>query len=357
MKPLNELKIFFETSPLAFMRVIPFNEVFFDDRCKFFCKYGCKNYQRKYCCPPDSLELKDAIQNHNYKWVLLAATTSPLPPDISPYKKLFLNRYKEHEIQRVSTNLQDLFIKNKIEHIVLSGGACKKCQICSKIIHLKCKKPNQKLTSMEAVGIDCQKTLSSAGFPFEMPAKKSINRCTALLFDSDEFSTVNWKKMASYQTFQKVTKNHIQIAIDTLQKNNPQMFKEIKLIPIHEISTDNYLCEICSSKQNNYSCPPYSDKINLLLWDMCVLWEWNNNDSKKNSYNNALKLVHNTIFSLGLYFAFTIRDCYCDACPICECGRSESQTCKFKKILSPSMQSQGIDPKQFGDGKFGLELV
>jgi PAS domain S-box-containing protein len=43
--------------------------------------------------------LKEAIQNHNFKWVLLAATTYPLPPDISPYKKLFLNRYKEHEIQ------------------------------------------------------------------------------------------------------------------------------------------------------------------------------------------------------------------------------------------------------------------
>src|SRR5208283_3744093 len=180
---------------------------------------------------------------------------------------------------------------------------------------------------------------------------------TALLFDSDEFSTVNWKKMVSYQTFRKVTKNHIQIAIDTLLKNYPQMFNEIKLIPIHKINTDNCLCEICNSKQNNYSCPPYSDRINLSLWDKCVLWEWNNNDSKKNSYNNALKLVHNTIFSLGVYFAFTIRDCYCDACPICECGRSESQTCKFKKILSPSMQSQGIDPKQFGDGKFGLELV
>lgn len=171
MKSHNELKIFFEASPLAFMRVIPFNEVCFDDRCKFLCKYGCKNFQRKYCCPPDSLELKEAIQNHNYKWTLLAATSSPLPPDISPYKKLFLNRHKEHEIQRISTNLQDLFIKNKIGHIVLSGGACKKCHICSKIVHLKCKKPNQKLTSMEAVGIDCQKTLSSAGFPFEMPAK------------------------------------------------------------------------------------------------------------------------------------------------------------------------------------------
>ena len=209
MKSLNELKTFFNTSSLAFMRTIPFNEIFFDDRCKFLCKYGCKNYQRKYCCPPDSLELKETIQNHNYKWGLLAATTCMLPPHISQYKKIYLNRQKEHEIQRISSDLQELFAKNNIEHLVLSGGACKKCQICSKIVHLKCKKPNQKLTSMEAVGIDCQKTLSSSGFPFEMPAKNSINRCTALLFDSDDFSTVNWKKIDSYQTVQIVKKNHI----------------------------------------------------------------------------------------------------------------------------------------------------
>jgi predicted metal-binding protein len=357
MKPLNELKFFFQTSPLAFMRTIPFNKIFFDDRCKFLCKYGCKNYQRKYCCPPDSLELKEEIQNHNYKWALLAATSCSLPLQITHYKKLYLNRQKEHEIQRISSTLHDLFIKNRIEHIILSGGACKKCQICSKILHLKCKKPNQKLTSMEAVGIDCQKTLSSAGFAFEMPGKNSINRCTALLFDTDEFSTVNWKKIASYQTFQKVKKNHIQIACDALQKNNPKMFEEIRLIPTSEIDMDNNLCDNCNVKQKNYSCPPYSDKVNLSMWDTCVLWKWNNNNSKKNSYNNALKLVHNTIFALGLYFAFTIRDCYCDECSICEYGMNDSPTCKSKKIMSPSMQSQGIDPKQFGDGKFGLELV
>lgn len=357
MKPLDELRQFFETSPLAFMRTIPFDKVFFDDRCKYLCKYGCKNYQRKYCCPPDSLELKEAILNHNYKWILLAATSSPLPPGITPYKKLFLDRHKEREIQRISTALQEMFIQNKIKHVVLSGGACKKCQICSKIKHLKCKKPNKKLTSMEAVGIDCQKTLSAAGFPFEMPAKNSINRCTALLFDSDKFFTVNWKKIPSYQTFQKVTNSQIQITIDTLLKEYPQMFRKIELMSLREINTDHDLCEICSSNKNNYSCPPYSDKINLSLWDKCILWRWNENNFKKYSYNTALKLIHNTFFSLGLYFTFTIRDCYCDACPVCEYGKCDSQTCKFKKILSPSMQSQGIDPMQFGDGKFGLELI
>jgi len=357
MNPPNELKFFFESSPLVFMRAIPFDQVFFDDRCKYLCKYGCKNYQRKYCCPPDALELKKFIQNHNYKWALLAATSSPHPPQISQYKKLYLNRQKEHEIQRISSDLHELFLKNDIDHIVLSGGACKKCQICSKILHLKCKKPNKKLTSMEAVGIDCQKTLSSAGFAFEMPAKNSINRCTALLFDSDEFLEINWKKSASYQNFEKISKKQIIQKCNELQKKHPQIFEEIKLISSSDIQTDKNLCEICNNKQQNYSCPPYSEKVDISLWDNCILWKWKKNDVKKNSYNNALKLIHNTFFSLGLYFAFSIRDCYCDECSVCEFGMSESLTCKFKKILSPSMQSQEIDPTQFGEGKFGLELV
>jgi predicted metal-binding protein len=135
MNSLNELKNFFESSPLAFMRVISFDQVFFDDRCKYLCKYGCKNYQRKYCCPPDSLELKESIQNHHYKWALLAATSCLHNLQKFQYKKLYLNRQKEHEIQRISSDLHELFLKNDIDHVVLSGGACKKCQICSKILH------------------------------------------------------------------------------------------------------------------------------------------------------------------------------------------------------------------------------
>lgn len=357
MKPLDELKTFFESSPLTFMRTVPFNEIIFDNRCKFLCKYGCKNFRRKYCCPPDALELKEEIQKNNYQWALLAATSSQLPPQITEYQKLYRNRQKEHEIQKISINLHDFFIKNDIDHIILSGGACKKCQICSKILHQKCKKPKLKLTSMEAVGIDCQSTLTSAGFDFEMPAKKSINRCTAVLLDCDDFSSINWKKYDSNQTFKKVSEKLIRATCEKLTSENSKMFESIDLISTSDINQGSDLCNGCNHVSKNFACPPYSDKIDLTMWDRCIVWKWNINNVKKYSYNRALRLIHTSLFSLGLYYALSVRDCYCDECQICEYEKCDFPVCNFRKIMSPSMQSQGINPNQFGNGKYGLEFI
>lgn len=358
MTLISDLEELFNTNSIIFMRVIPFNEIIFDDRCQFLCKYGCKNYQRKYCCPPDSLELAEQIKKKEYKWALLVATSALLPEKISVFKKRNLNRQKELEIQRISTSLDSLFTKNGLDHQVLSGGSCKKCQICTKRENLPCKKPNDKLTSMEAVGIDCQKTLSSAGFDFEMPATSSINRCTTILFDCDKSVSINWKKQESFQFFQKVTKTKIELACKKILEQNPNMFHTIKIIPISSIDQNSIICDAqCPNYSSNFSCPPYSDKINLQQWNHCVLWSWKKNNSKKNSYNQALRCIHNSLFSLGLYFAFSVRDCYCDECSKCEYSECDSPVCNFRKIMAPSMQSQGIDFKQFGEGKFGLEFI
>ena len=358
MNPYNQIKLFFNSSPLAFMKVIPFEKVIFDERCESLCKYGCKNYKRKYCCPPESIKLLEVIRKRDYNWALLAATTTPLPESISGFKKRFLNRNKELEIQNISTDLDLLFTKNQMDHIILSGGSCKKCQICSKIQNKNCKKPQLKLTSMEAVGIDCQKTLSSAGFDFEMPARNSINRCTTVLFDYDDFSSINWKKIDSNQTFKKVDKKTIESAGNQIQEENSKMFESIELIPISKINQKNDICKSeCEHYDKNYACPPYSEKINLNLWKNCILWSWKQNSTKKSSYNNALRMIHTSFFSLGLYFSFSVRDCFCDECSICEYGRTDYPICNYRKIMAPSMQSQGIDPSQFGKGKYGLEFV
>jgi len=358
MKSLSDFESFFDSSPLGFMRTVPFEKIIFDQRCQFLCKYGCKNYKRKYCCPPDSLRLAEKIQEKKYKWALLAATTTPLPETISVFKKRFLNRQKELEIQKISTILNEFLMENGTDHIVLSGGSCKKCQICSKINNQDCKKPELKLTSMEAVGIDCQKTLTSAGFDFEMPAKNSINRCTVILFDDDDFSSINWKKIDSFQSFKKVNKKKIQSRCDFLLDEYPKMFESVELIAVSEIDRESFICNReCIHFSKNFACPIYSDKIDLTLWDHCVLWKWKKNRTKYAGYNKALKTIHTSLFSLGLYFAFSIRDCYCDECLICEYGLHDFPICNFRKIMSPSMQSQGINPSQFGRGKFGLEFI
>jgi len=354
----SELEFFFQESQLAFIRVVPFEKIIFDSRCEFLCKYGCKNYRRKYCCPPDSLQITEMLLKRKYKWALLAATSAQLPEKVSVYKKRFLNRQKEFEIQKISTSLRDFFNENNIDHLVLSGGSCKKCQKCSKIDNQECKKPDLKLTSMEAVGIDCQKTLTSAGFDFEMPAQNSVNRCTAVLFDFDGLSSICWKKNPSYQHFKKIGKKNIKLTCDQLLSENPRLFESIELMPISNIKQGADICNgNCIRYSKNFSCPPYATTFNFNLWNQCVLWKWKENDKKTFRYNLALKKIHTTLFSMGLYFALSIRDCYCDECSSCEYKVSDNPICNNRKIMSPSMQSQKISPYQFGEGKFGLELI
>jgi predicted metal-binding protein len=347
---------FFSSSPLVFMKTIPFKEVVFDDRAKYMCKFGCKNYGRKFSCPPNSLALAEKIKNNKFKWALLVATSYPLSNELSRFQRNNQNLQREMEIQRISTQLDNLMNLYEINHIVLSGGACKKCRECSLIKNQMCKKPHQKLTSMEAVGIDCQKTLHYAGFDFEMPNYNSINRCAAVLLNEDDISSINIQKIESFQKYNKPNKNSAENSCSQLLEKYPKLFERIEIRTISDLEKENSICtEHCRIK--NFSCPPYSGKIELDLWDDFILWEWKKSNIKKYSYNIALRKIHSTFFSMGFYFAMSLRDCYCDECIPCTFLGTNKTICNYRKLLSPSMQSQGIDPISFGKGKFGIELL
>ena len=206
----KKLKDFFDESPLVFMKSIPFEEVVFDERSKYMCKFGCKKYNRSFSCPPKSHTLAEKIINDDFKWILLVATTYVYPKDFSRFKMGIQNSQKEMEIQRMSTQLDNLMSTNGFKYIILSGGCCKKCRECSLINNQPCKKPDLRLTSMEAVGIDCQKTMHIAGFDFEMPNTTTINRCAAILLDTDEFSSINLQKIESFQKLKMNNKKQVE---------------------------------------------------------------------------------------------------------------------------------------------------
>lgn len=359
MSLTNKLTDFFIDSPLAFMKTIPFKKVVFDNRGKYLCKFGCKKYGRNHSCPPASNILSEKIKKNNYKYALLVATTYSFPKDISRFQMKAQNSQKEMEIQRISTQLNNILTLNGIDHIVLSGGSCKKCRECSLIQNQKCKKPYVKLTSMEAVGIDCQKTMQYAGFDFEMPNYNTINRCAAILLNEEDISTINIKKIESYQKYKIQNKKQVEKMCLTLLEEYPKLFEIIEIKSVSSLEKETSICNTICKKNlgNNFSCPPYSNKIELDLWKHFVLWKWKENKIKKYSYNIALKKIHSSFFSLGFYFALSLRDCYCDECNQCTFSVSEKMVCNYRKLLSPSMQSQGINPIIFGEGKYGMELL
>jgi len=354
----KQLTDFFSDSKLAFMKTIPFDKVVFDSRAKYTCKFGCKNYNRKYSCPPESIALSEKIIKSNFNWILLFATTYELSDDTSYFKTRALNYQKEMEIQRISSRLHNLLNLNGINHINLTGGGCRKCRICSLIYNEKCKKPHLKITSMEAVGIDCQKTMHYAGFDLEMPSNGSINRCAAIILNEDDISALNLQKSNSFQKYKQIDENNVQKMCSQLIEENPKLFENIELISISNLKNDDNICNNnCENFSKNFACPPYSDNIELNLWEFYILWTWKKNNFKKYSYNNALKKIHSTFFSMGFYFALSLRDCYCNECNPCNYSLDDRPICNYRKLMSPSMQSQGIDPKIFGKEKYGIELL
>jgi predicted metal-binding protein len=353
----EQLESFFKKSNLSFLKTVSINDIVFDERAKYMCKFGCKNYDRKHSCPPASLYLKEKVLK-NYDSVILIATTYKIPDMSSIFKIRNYNHKKECEIQSISLILDNFFKLNNIDHIALSGGPCQHCKICSYSLKKKCIKPMKRQTSMEAIGIDCHKTMHNAGFDFFTPNIDTVNRCGCIFINDKNLFNLNLKKRDSYQNFFEPKKQDILTICSTLKKEYPKLFNKIRLLKISEIIKEDSICNsYCQNYNSRFSCPPYSEIMDLTLWNYSVLWEWNNNKFNKNRYNLALKKIHSVFYSMGFYFALSLRDCYCDECEICTYKSNEKTICNFRRILSPSVQSQGINPKQFGNGKFGIELL
>jgi len=259
-----------------------------------------------------------------YKWITLVATTFDIPDDSSRMMKRAYNIQKELEIQRISAQLDELMNLHKINHISLAGGSCKRCRECSQLVGKACKKPHLKQTSMEAVGIDCQKTFNLSGFDFEMPNYTYINRGAAILHNEESLSTLYLKKKDSFQKMKSPTIKDAQQLSDQLLNKNHDLFESIEIFPISDLDSEKDICtERCSHYGKNFSCPPYSKPIDLESWRYFALWKWKSNKFKKRNYNAALKVVHSGFFSLGYYFSLSLRDCYCNECKICKFSDNE----------------------------------
>lgn len=357
MSIITSLGSYFHQSSLAFMKAVPAEMLQFDERAKYMCKFGCKNYNRKHSCPPESLKAFGKINEHNYKWAILFATTHQIHKEYTRYQIKALNQQKEFEIQRICSQVGDILDFSGIDHLLLSGGPCRQCRECSMTYGEVCKKPQLKRISMEAVGIDCQKTMHGAGFDFQMPNNGSINRCGCILTNEEGLSGIYFNSTESPQRFICPSQKEASEMCSRLSNDYSDLYDSVQLISLANIYGGKSICDTCESYGKNFACPPYSGKMDISLWDFAVLWRWKKNDKKKNRYNVALKTIHGAFFSLGYYFALSLRDCYCDECNPCSYLSSEKPVCNSRKLLSPSMQSQGINPGQFGEGKFGLELI
>lgn len=114
------------------------------------CLKGCKNYGKKYSCPPCSPDFNQLAENYEGLFVLLF--------------KCDLNQINSTEYNKV--RIANSMMKSRIDKLMralegksggkfLSTGSCRLCKKCNLQSKLPCKHPKEMRFSLEATGVDC----------------------------------------------------------------------------------------------------------------------------------------------------------------------------------------------------------
>ena len=132
-----------------------------EDRIRAFCNpLYCWNMTKNWICPPACGTVQECYQNikHFEKGVILVSMTDLTPPvEMDYYKQLNV----EHNL-RLKSLLEKL--EDKYELFPLTSGGCIFCEKCT--YPNPCIKPQLKMNSLSAYGIDVTKLCHNEGIEF-----------------------------------------------------------------------------------------------------------------------------------------------------------------------------------------------
>lgn len=179
---------------------INLNDIIFDSKVQTYCissNFKCPNYGHSWACPPEAPYLEKEISK--YEKFFLVFTKFNLIDFVEKEKVKQPNK-TENSIKTaffMKNLLRDileqeimLFLKKKItykEKLVLWDGFCRLCSNkkdkgCTYDAGDPCRYPDQKRYSMEAVGIDVNKTVTNLNFNLEWPPNEFVYRFGLVCF-------------------------------------------------------------------------------------------------------------------------------------------------------------------------------
>jgi len=132
---------------------------------RFKCQFGCINYNKSYCCPPDSPtpEQTRAIIDSYHLAILFHIEAPKTKYRAKRYKK-FINMLRDLE--------GDIFKDGYYKAILFLCGPCNLCKGCEKLKGDPCAFGDKARPSMEASGIDVFQTVRNNGFFIETLREK-----------------------------------------------------------------------------------------------------------------------------------------------------------------------------------------
>jgi predicted metal-binding protein len=114
------------------------------------CKKGCKNYNKKYSCPPFVPKLNILLKDNDGLYMVLF---------LCNLNQINSTEYNKVRIANVVMKSRIIKLMREVEQkfntIFLSSGSCNLCKPCKLKLNLQCKHPDKRRYSLEAAGIDC----------------------------------------------------------------------------------------------------------------------------------------------------------------------------------------------------------
>jgi predicted metal-binding protein len=173
---------------------ISFKDIIFDPEVQKYCnteKFRCPNYHHSWACPPEAPYMKDIISQFDrfflifYKFNLKDYIKKNKLKNHGRNEKSIRNSLYHKEVVRdqlekeISNFIEPLNNQYK-EKLILWDGYCRVCnkegKKCTYDIKEPCRYPNQIRYSMEAVGINVEKTVKTVNIILEWPPINYIYR-------------------------------------------------------------------------------------------------------------------------------------------------------------------------------------
>ena len=114
------------------------------------CKEGCKNYNKKYCCPPLTPDFQELTKNNQGLFVVLFIC------DLNQITSTEYNKVRIANVVMKSRIIKLMrFLEEEFNTIFLSTGSCNLCKPCQLKLNKPCKHPKKRRYCLESVGVDC----------------------------------------------------------------------------------------------------------------------------------------------------------------------------------------------------------
>ena len=160
--PRNTFKLHIHTS-FVVKASINFNY----KSCSDLCQNGCKNYDKKYSCPPSSPSFEKLSKC--YEYMVINAFKIPYDTLKTEYNSVRMANVVAKSLQRkiFDTTANNLKQQN-VKHIIIENGSCRLCKICSYQKNEPCRHPEKMRFSLEATGVDVNDlVIKGFGFPLQ----------------------------------------------------------------------------------------------------------------------------------------------------------------------------------------------